>query len=69
MQAAGHLVTAIAELAACMQDGEHDLDGGHLFGLMALDRNATPVVDALDGVVGLNEHLNMVAIAGQRLVN
>ena len=69
VQAAGHLVPAAAELATCVQDGEDDLDRGNLFLLVLFHRNAAPVVDNLDRVVGPDEHLNMVAISGERLVN
>ena len=45
VQTAGHRVGAAAELAAGVQDGEHDLDGRLLFLLVDVDRDAAAVVD------------------------
>ena len=48
VEAAGHLVAAVAELAAGVEDGKDHLDGGHLLGLVALDGDAAAVVDDLN---------------------
>ena len=55
VQAAGDLVAAaVAELAAGVQDGEHDLDGRAALLLHDRDGDAAPVVDDGDGVVGVD---------------
>ena len=70
VQAAGDLVAAaVAELAAGVQDGEHDLDGRLALLLHHGDRDAAPVVDHRDRVVGVDGHRHRVAVAGQRLVD
>ena len=52
VQAAGDLVAAaVAELAAGVQDGEHDLDGRLALLLHDPDGDAAAVVDHRDGVV------------------
>ena len=70
MQAAGHLVAAaVAELAARVQDGEHDLDGRLALLLHHRDRDAAAVVDDGDRVVGVDRDVDRVAVARQRLVD
>ena len=70
VQSAGDLVAAaVAELAAGVQDGEHDLDRGALLLLHERDRDATAVVDDGDGVVRMDRDRDVVAVAGERLVN
>ena len=68
VQAARHLVAFAAELAARVQDGQDDLDR-RLAALVHVDGDASPIVDDSDAVVLFNRHVNMVAIAGQSLVN
>ena len=70
MQAAGDLVAAaLAELAAGVQDGEHDLEGGLVLLLHLRDRDAAAVVDDRDRVVRVDRHRDRVAVAGERLVH
>ena len=70
VQAAGDLVAAaLAELAAGVQDGEHDLEGGLVLLLHLRDRDAAAVVDDGHRVVGMDRHRDRVAVAGQRLVH
>ena len=70
MQAAGDLVAAaVAELAAGVQDGQHDLDGRALLLLHHRDRDAAAVVDDRDGVVGMDRDVDARAVAGERLVD
>ena len=53
MQAAGDLVAAaVAELAAGVQDGEHDLGGRALLLLVHVDRDAAAVVGDRDALSG-----------------
>ena len=57
VQAAGDLVAAaVAELAAGVQDGEHDLEGRALFLLHDRDRNTAAVVDDRDRAVRMDRH-------------
>src|SRR5690606_12522160 len=71
VQAAGDLVAAATELAAGMQDREHDLSGAaaELVVLLDVDRDAAAVVAHGDRVVGMDEDLDRVAVAGERLVD
>ncbi|OIQ74854.1 hypothetical protein GALL_434870 [mine drainage metagenome] len=73
VQAAGHLVAVLVELAARMQFGQGDF-GRAALGLMLVVHlhprgDATPVVDHADRVVGMNGDGDVVAIPGQRLVD
>ena len=70
VQAAGDLVAAaVAELAAGVQDGQHDLDGRQALLLHDRDGDAAPVVDDGDGVVRMDVDGDLGAEAGQRLVD
>jgi hypothetical protein len=69
VQAAGHLVTALAELPAGVQHGQ---DQGHrrdLLGRVLLDRDAAGIVGHLDAAVGHDPDVDRVAEAGHRLVD
>ena len=52
-----------------MQDGHDDLDRRLVLRGVFVNGDATTVVDDLDAAVGLNRDLNVVGVAGQRLVN
>ena len=70
VQTAGHLVAAaVAELAAGVQDGQHDLEGGLALLLHGVDGDAAPVVDHRDRAVRVDLHRDGVAEAGERLVD
>ena len=70
VQAAGDLVAAaVAELAAGVQDGEHDLDGRPALLLHDPDRDAGAVVDDGDRVVGVDGDVDARGAAGERLVD
>ncbi len=69
VQAAGHLVAAAAELAAGVQDGEHDLDGRLALALDDVDRDAATVVDDAHAAVGEQRDDDLAGVAGQRLVD
>ena len=68
VQAAGDLVAVVVELAAGVQHGQHDL-GRRLAALVQIDRNAAAVVDDRDRVVDVDRDVDLVAVAGQRLVD
>ena len=70
VEAARDLVApALAELAARVKDGEDHLGRGALLLGMLVDRDATAVVDHGDRLVGVDRDLDVVAVAGQRLVD
>ena len=70
VEPAGDLVAAaVAELAAGVQHGEHDLGGGPLLLLHRVDRDAAAVVGDRDAVVGMDRDLDLVGLAGQRLID
>ena len=70
VQAARDLVAAaVAELAAGVQHGQHDLDRRAPLLLHDRDRDAAAVVDDGDRVVGVDRDRDLGAEAGQRLVD
>ena len=71
VQAAGHLVAVGVELAAGVQLGHDDLGRRALHLIIVLDagRDAAPIVEDRDGVVGMDRDHDLVAIAGERLVH
>ena len=70
VQAAGDLVaTAVAELAAGVEHGEHDLDRRPALLLVHRDGNPAPVVDDGHRVVGVDRDGDLGAVAGEGLVD
>ena len=71
VQAAGDLVAAAlaAELAAGVEHREHDLGGRPLLLRVLVDRDAAAVVDDGDRLVGVDRDRDLVAVAGERLVD
>ena len=70
VQSARDLVAAaVAELAAGVQDGQHDLGGRALLLLVHVDGDAAAVVGDGHAVVGVQADLDGVAVAGERLVD
>jgi hypothetical protein len=69
VQAAGHLVGALVELAARMEIGEHELKRRHLLFRVHRDGDAAAVV--LDGErsVGMDLDLDALAITGEGFVD
>ncbi len=59
------LVAFTAEFAAGVQNGKHDLDGGDLLLGMLVHGNTAAVVLAGDGIVGMDGHLDGIAVPGQ----
>ena len=70
MQTTGHRVGAVvaAELAAGVQLGHHDVDGGDAGGVHG-HRDAAAVVGDLDAAVLQNLDVDGVGVAGHRLVD
>ena len=72
VQSAGDFVGGGVELAAGMQLGEHHLHGRHHLAVGErhhVHRNAAAVIDHGDRVVDVDDHVNLLAVAGQRLVH
>jgi hypothetical protein len=70
VQTAGDLVaTAVAELAAGVQDRENDLDSRALLLLHDPHGDARAVVDDRDRVIGMERDVDPRCAAGQRLVH
>ncbi len=70
VEAAGDLVAAaVAELAAGVQDGQDDLEGGLALLLHVRDGDAAAVVDDRDGVVRVDRDRHGVAVTGECLVD
>ena len=69
MQATGHLVAATAELAAGVQRRHDERDRRDLLDGVLVDRDAAAVVDDAHSAVGLQRHLDVGRMAGQRLVD
>ena len=69
VQAAGDGVSAAAELAAGVQDGHDDFNGGLVLGGVHVHGDAAAVVDHLDAAVGLQDDFDVRAVAGQGLVD
>ena len=69
MQAAGDLVGVLVELTARMELGHDDLGGRNpLFGMDG-NRNAATIIAHRAGAIGVQDNLDSVAVARQRLVN
>ena len=68
VQAARHFVAVVVELAAGVQHRHHDL-GRRLAALVHVDGDAAAVVHHRDPVVGVDRDVDLVAVAGERLVD
>ena len=70
VKAAGNLVALASELAACVQDREHNLGGRKVVVLLVpIDRDAAAVVPDLDTAVGHDPNIDAVAVAGHGLID
>ena len=69
VQTAGNLVASAAELAACVQHGIDDLERGAPRLRLNVDGDAAAVVDDRNGVALVDRHLDLRAVARERLVN
>jgi hypothetical protein len=68
VEAAGHLVPAATELTTGVEDRVNDLEGV-LAGRVPADRHAATVVDDRDHVVLADGDVDLVGVAGHRLVD
>ncbi len=72
VQAAGDFVGGRVELAAGVQLGEHHLHGGHPLAAGQVHHvhgNAAAVVDHGDGVVDVDDDIDLFGVAGKSLVD
>lgn len=73
VQAAGHLVAVLVELAAGVQLRHHDFSSAALRLVLVVHlhvgRNPAAVVGHGNRVVGVNRHVDVVAVPGQRFVD
>ena len=69
MQTAGDLVAVSAELAAGMEHGEHNLEGGDLELGVLVDGDAATVVFDRAGAVFVDGHVDLVAKPAESLVD
>ena len=68
MQAARHLVAVVVELAAGVQDRQHDLRRRLAAGVL-IDRDAAAVVDDRHRPVDVNRDVDLIAEPGERFVD
>ena len=68
VETARDLVAVVVELAAGVQDGQDDFRR-RLAALVTIDRDAAAVVDDRDRVVDVDRDVDLIAVAGERLVD
>jgi hypothetical protein len=69
VEAARHRVRLVVELAAGVQDGQHDLERGLAQRRVLVDRDATAVVDDPAAALGQQRDGDLVALPRHRLVD
>ena len=69
METAGIFVSALAELAAGVKIGEHQLDGRHLELRVHIDRNPAPVVTDGNRAIDVHGDVDLAAITGEVFVD
>ena len=69
MQTARIFVSPLAELSACVQVRQDQLDCRHFPFRMDINRNASSVVPHRDAAVYMNVYVNLVAVTGEMFVN
>jgi len=69
VQAAGHLVGGPIELAAGMQDRHDNFRGGHILSGVHINRYAAAIVLYGHGTIQMDDDINFVTIAPQRLID
>jgi hypothetical protein len=69
VQAAGDFVGVLFELTARVELGHDDFGGADAFLGVDAGRNATAVVAHGAGTVGIQDHVDAIGVAGQRLVD
>jgi hypothetical protein len=71
MQSTGDLVTVIVEFPAGVQYGHDNFSGRTAFLVLRMNpgRNTPTIVEDADGIVGVNDYLDLVTVPRQRLVD
>ena len=75
VQATGHLVAVVVELATGVQDRHHHLGGGYLAAelgahlLVLAHRDAAAVIRHRHRAIGMDRHQHVVGVSGQRFVD
>ena len=69
VQTSGHFVVAVVELAAGVQNGQHNFHGGFVFFRVHIHRDAAAVIFDRDAVVRVNRYNDFVGISGKRFVD
>ena len=69
VQAAGYLVAGAVELAACVQDGEYNLERRNAHLRVNTAGNTTAVIGNADDIALFNRNFDVRAVACQRLVD
>ena len=69
MEASGYLVAVLVELAACVEDGHHDLKGGLAMLRVNVHRDPPAIVPDRDTVVLVDRDDDPVAVSGHGLVD
>ena len=69
VEAAGHLVGVVVELAAGVKHGHHDFDRRDAEFLVDVDRDAASVIADADAVVREDGHGNLAGESGERFVD
>ena len=72
MQSTGHFVVRGVELSACVEFGQHHLNGRHRLAVrkcLHINGDTTTVVDDSDGVVHVDGNVDFLGITGKGFVN
>src|SRR5699024_2863758 len=69
VQTAGYLVSAAAELTACVKNGEDNLYSGNPFFLVDAHRDPSSVIPHSDGVIFIYKYLNGIAVARECFID
>ena len=69
VQTTGNLVAVLVELPARVQRGHHDFGRRALFRRVLVDGNAATIVVDRHAVVGVDDDVDLAAVAGERFVD
>ncbi len=69
VQTTGHLIGVVVELTAGVQYGEDNLGRRHALFRVNIGWNTTAVISHRNGIIFVNNHIHLVAVAGQGFVD
>ena len=69
MQTTGNLVGPFIEFTSGVEHGQYDLQGRFALFLMNIYRDTSAIVDHCDGIVRIDDYVNVLAKASQCLVD